>query len=59
MFLIRLTKEQHQHLFEVMDVVVKATGLAGLEKVLPLINAIQGAEEIEPQKPALVVDNKE
>ena len=59
MLLIKVTAEQRQHLMDAMDVVIKATGLSGLDKVLPLINAIQNAEEIEPQKPTLIVDNKE
>lgn len=61
MFLIRLTAAQRQHLFDAMDVVVKATGIGGLEKALPLISAIQDAEEIpeEAKKPDLKVVEKE
>jgi len=46
MFLIKVTAEQQKHLMDAMDIVVKATGIGGLEKALPLISAIQSAEEV-------------
>ena len=62
MFLIKVTAEQKQFFMEAMDIVVKSTGIAGLDKTLQLINAIQSADEIpdEAKKPDLkVVEGKE
>ena len=62
MFLIKVTAEQKQFFMEAMDIVVKATGIAELDKTLPLINAIQSADKIEDEakKPDLkVVEGKE
>lgn len=61
MLLIKVTAEQRQHLMDAMDLVVKATGIGGLEKALPLISAIQSAETAPDvvQQPDLKVVGKE
>ena len=61
MFLIKVTAEQRRHLMDAMDIVVKTTGISGLEKSLPLISAIQAAEEepdIAKQPDLRVVGNE-
>ena len=62
MLCIKVTAEQHADLMGAMDIVVKTTGVSGLNKALPLLVAIQAAEEIpeEAKKPDLkVVENEE
>ena len=47
MFLIKVTAEQKNQLMEAMDIVVKQQGINCLNIALPLLTAIQTAEEVD------------
>lgn len=61
MFLIKVTAEQKSQLVEALDVVNKQQGLSCLPLLLPLLTAIQSAEEVQDavKQPDLKVIGKE